>query len=244
MTAKRKKRPQQRPVGTGVGGANAYRSPKPPIERIPFFGATWYKRGIAYWTLRVVAVFLLLMLLGVSTAMTFGLGYGFWTLSVALAMRVIVLVIIAAAIVRSMIKAWSAFIRVGRSRRSGHEITLGEAAGDTSSPLARRRAGWAGSTTGVMAMMGSAVAGGFLVISVVFNFGWALVMFVSAFPVLRPGVPRPRPRPAVVRRPRHAEPTDPGSPMIRKQMPRQRVRPRFVVVRRGDRHSADSQPRA
>jgi hypothetical protein len=44
-----------------------------------------------------------------------------------------------------------------------------------------RRRGIAGAAAGASAGLGSTAAGGLLVISAVFNFGWFVVFFVSAF---------------------------------------------------------------
>lgn len=123
---------------------------------------------------------MMLFILAVACVMTGGLGYGLWRSGLPLIVRILLGLVIVAAIVRSSIKAWSAFILVGRSNGGAHPMTLAEAAGDTSSPRTRRRAGSAGAARGIAAAMGSAAAGALLVISVVANFGWFVVLFISA----------------------------------------------------------------
>jgi uncharacterized integral membrane protein len=178
MNSKRKP-PRKPPVGTPR--PVDHQALKPPIERVPGLGRTWYKRGVAYWTLRAVFVLMALFILIVGCFMTGGLGYGLWQSGLPLIVRILLFLIIVAAIVRSSIKAWSAFILVGRSNRGTHPMTLAEAAGDRSSPRERRRAGTAGAARGTAAAMGSAVSGALLVISVVANFGWFVVFLICTF---------------------------------------------------------------
>jgi hypothetical protein len=109
----------------------------PPIERIPFFGTTWYKRGGAYWARRVLAAVLMLLAFVVSALMTFGLGYGLWRQSIPLSIRIIALVVIAAAIVRSSIKTWSGFVLVGRSRQARAHLQQWYDAHGNANPFAR-----------------------------------------------------------------------------------------------------------
>lgn len=123
---------------------------------------------------------LLFIVLCVATLMTFGLGYGVWRWSAPLWVRVVVLGLAAAAIVRSSVKGWAAFIRMERAERSGRALTLAEAAGDFTDARAVRRRGMAGAAAGA-AGVGSMASSGLLVISAVFNFGWFIVLFVSAF---------------------------------------------------------------
>lgn len=124
---------------------------------------------------------LLFVGLCVACLMTFGLGYAVWLWSVPLAVRVVVLALAAAAIVRSSVKAWTAFIRVDRAERAGRALTLAQAVGDHTDARTVRRRGIAGAAAGASAGLGSTAAGGLLVISAVFNFGWFVVFFVSAF---------------------------------------------------------------
>jgi hypothetical protein len=122
-----------------------------------------------------------LFILIVGCFMTGGLGYGLWQSGLPLIVRILLFLVIVAAIVRSSIKAWSAFILVGRSNRGTNPMTLAEAAGDRSGPRERRRAGAAGAARGTAAVMGSALSGALLAISVVANFGWFIVFFVCTF---------------------------------------------------------------
>ena len=176
---RKRKPPRKPPVGTPR--PVEHRPLTPPIEPVPGLGKTWYKRGAAYWTIRVIFAVMMLFILIVGCFMTGGLVYGLWRSGLPLAVRIVFLLIIVAAIVRSSITAWSAFILVGRSNRGANPMTLAEAAGDTSSPRQRRRAGLSGAAMGTAAVMGSALSGGLLVISAVANLGWFLVLFVSAF---------------------------------------------------------------
>jgi hypothetical protein len=135
---------------------------------------------VAYWLIRVTIAGLVTFILALGCLMTWGLGYGLWRSGLPLLVRISFLLVIVAAIVRSSIRAWSAFVLVERSNRVARPMTLAEAAGDRSSPRERRRAGVAGAARGAAAI-GSAVSGALLVISVVANFGWFVVLFVCAF---------------------------------------------------------------
>jgi hypothetical protein len=180
MNSKRKP-PRKPPVGTPRPVEHQVQVLTPPIERVPGLGRTWLKRGVAYWIIRFMAAWLLTFMLAVGCVMTGGLGYGLWRSGLPLLVRLVLFLVILAAIVRSSIKAWSAFILVGRSNRGTHPMTLAEAAGDRSSPRERRRAGMAGTARGTAAVMGSALSGALLAISVVANFGWFIVFFICAF---------------------------------------------------------------
>lgn len=173
MNSKRKP-PKKPPVGTARPHPVEQYDLKPPIERVPGLGRTWVKRGPGYWTLRVIIALMLTFILIVGCFMTGGLGYGLWQSGLPLAVRILLMLVIVAAIVRSMIKAWSAFILVGRSNRTAHPITLAEAAGDTTTPRERQR-------MGVSAAVRGMASGGLLAISVVANFGWLVVPFISGF---------------------------------------------------------------
>lgn len=153
----------------------------PPIERIHGLGATWYTRGAGYWTIRTLIVFLSFIALLVGGAMTFGFGMGLWQIQAPIVVRAILLAVVFAAIVRSSIKAWSAFIRVQRSGRTSTPISIAEAADGRSFGRVKRRVGWSGAVTGTTAALGSVIAGALLVVSVAFNFGWFIVIFISAF---------------------------------------------------------------
>lgn len=162
------------------------------MERIRGLGTSWYTRGGKYWTLRVVAAFMMFLVLLFSTGMTVGFGYGLWRIGAPVWVRVLLLAVVFASIVRSSVKAWAAFIKVERGRRDGQLVTLAAAAGDAGSDRRVRRAGWAGGATGVLAAMGSGLRG-----------------------VRRAGSP-----PAVVRRPWRAQPahhlsTGSGGPGVR-----------------------------
>lgn len=175
----KRKPPRKPPVGTPRPVEP--HALKPPIERVPGLGRTWYKRGAGYWTLRAIFVLMALFILIIGCFMTGGLVYGLWQSGLPLIVRILLLVVIVAAIVRSSIKAWSALILVGQSNRGTHPMTLAEAAGDGSTARERRRAGTAGAAGGAAVAMGSAVSGALLVISVVANFGWFIVFLICTF---------------------------------------------------------------
>jgi hypothetical protein len=129
----------------------------------------------------VLIALLMCVMLCITTAMTIVLGYVRWRWSIPMAVRVALLVVVAAAIVRSSVKAWSAFIRVDRSERAGRGLTLAQAVGDHTDARTVRRRGMAGAATGATAVFGSVASGALIIISVAFNFGWFVVIFVSAF---------------------------------------------------------------
>lgn len=138
MSSKRKP-PRKPPVGTPRPAEHQVLTP--PIEVVPGLGRTWLKRGAAYWTIRFVFACMMTFILVLGCIMTGGLGYGLWRSGLPLAARFVLFLVILAAIVRSSVKAWSAFILVGHSNRGTHPMTLAEAAGDRSSLRERRRAG-------------------------------------------------------------------------------------------------------
>lgn len=178
MPGKRLKPPKRPPVGTPP----PHHVPlKPPIESIPFFGRSWVKRGTSYWILRVFAGMLMFVLFGVGCGMTFSIAYGLWVSDSVLAAKIFVYALMLAAIIRSSIKAWSAFIVVEHSNRTDAPLTLAAAAGDSTSPSDRRSRSTSAALRGSTAWMAGGAAGGLLVISVIVNFGWVVVMFASAF---------------------------------------------------------------
>ena len=178
MNAKRKP-PRKPPVGTPR--PVEHHDLKPPIERVPGLGRTWCKRGVGYWTLRVLIAWFLTFIFVLGSFMTGTLGYTLWREAMPMPVRIGILLVMLAAIVRSMIKAWSAFIVVGRSNRTSHPVTLAEAAGDTTSPRERRRMGMSAAFRGSGAVLGATLSGGLLLISVVVNFGWVVVLFICGF---------------------------------------------------------------
>lgn len=159
------------------------KSTHPHIESIPYFGTTWYRRSVSYWLRRALASVIFFFVLVIFTLMTEGLVQVIATdRSVPLLVRGIILVIIVAAIVRSVIKAWSAFNAVNRARKHGAAMSLAEASGEPPrSPRERRRSAGGGTGTGAFATAGSVAAGALLVISVVFNFGWGVVLLIVSF---------------------------------------------------------------
>lgn len=179
MTGKRLKPPKRPPAGTPPPVRHV--PLKPPIERIPFFGRSWVKRGAAYWILRVLAGILLFIVLGLSCGMTFSIAYGLWVSDLPIAAKIVIYAHMLAAIIRSSIKAWSAFIIVGRSNRTDAPMTLAEAAGDSTSPSSRRSKNTSAAFRGTTAWLAGGAAGGLLVISFIVNLGWVVVMFASAF---------------------------------------------------------------
>lgn len=178
MTGKRLKPPKRPPVGTP---APRHVLLKPPIESIPFFGRSWVKRGASYWILRVLAAMLMFVLFGIGCGMTFSIACGIWVSDWAFAAKFLIYALMLAAIIRSSIKAWSAFIVVERSNRTNAPLTLAEAAGDSTSSRDRRSRGTSAALRGSTAWMAGGVTGGLLVLSVIVNFGWVVVMFASAF---------------------------------------------------------------
>lgn len=135
------------------------------MEKLPFLGRTWYRRGWAYWFRRALWSLCTLLILVLFSLITGGLVAGIATDTIPLWVRVVILAVIAAAILRSMVIAWTAFNTVNRARRHGTAMSLAQASGETP---ARRR-------PRVL------VTGALLVISVVFNFGWGIVLFVASF---------------------------------------------------------------
>lgn len=148
------------------------------VEKIPFYGRTWYKRGVAYWLRRALAIFIMLLGLTFASLMTGGtIQYLATTTDFPLWLRVLLLIIAAAAIVHSTVKAWSALSMMNRARRKGIPLSLAEASGEPKlSYRERRRQAIRGSSGWyAIAMLGG---GGLLAISVVFNFGWFLVLII------------------------------------------------------------------
>lgn len=150
------------------------------IERIPYFGRSWYRRGPGYWVRRVV---LSLICLG----MTILLGFISWTLVDTIAVdptvplwgRALILAVVAAAIWFSSVKAWRAFNVVNRAHRQGMLVTLAEASGEPRRSDAERRRRVVARGAG----LGSAVAiggGALLVISVLFCIGWGVVILLTS----------------------------------------------------------------
>jgi hypothetical protein len=131
--------------------------------------------------IRTIFAFFLFLPLLVGCGMTGSVGYGLWQSGLPLYVRIFLLLVMVAAIVRSSIKAWSTFILVGRSNRSGRPMTLAEATGDTTSPRERRRATMSAAARGTTGWMGASLSGGLLVISAIVNLGWFAVLFVSGF---------------------------------------------------------------
>lgn len=149
------------------------------VESLPFLGRSWYRRGPGYWARRALYSVVCLLVLGLFTFIS-------WSLVQAIAtdneipwwVKVLVLAVIAAAIAYSVIRAWRALNVMNRVRRGGRAMSLAEAAG-------ARRAGRAttasGTAVGALARAGSVVGGALLVVSVVFNFGWGVVLLVMSF---------------------------------------------------------------
>jgi hypothetical protein len=153
----------------------------PAVVSLPFLGRSWHRRGPSYWLRRALWSFCCLLVLIVFSLMTGGLINAIVTDSIPMLVRILVLTLIAAAIVHSMIKAWGAFNIVNRARKQGEAVSLAQASGDNRTYRQRRRASTGGAGLGALAWAGSAAAGGLLVISVIFNFGWGVVLFLASF---------------------------------------------------------------
>jgi hypothetical protein len=138
MTGKRLKPPKRPPVGAP---ALRHVPLKPPIGSIPFFGRSWVKRDASYWILRALAAILMSVLFGIGCGMTFSIAYWIWVSDWALAAKIVIYAFMLAAIIRSSIKAWSAFIVVELSNRTDAPLTLAEAVGDSTSSSVRRSRG-------------------------------------------------------------------------------------------------------
>lgn len=146
------------------------------IERIPFFGTTWYKRGLSYWVRRIIASPLMLLALLVGTLITGGAVGALITSKASLAVRVPILLAIGSGVTYSSHKAFKAFFRAERIKKSA-EILRPGLNGDRAASRAARY-GMAGSALAALARAGSALAAALLVISVVFSLGWFAVMFL------------------------------------------------------------------
>jgi hypothetical protein len=153
----------------------------PAVVSLPFLGRSWYRRGPSYWLRRALWSFCCLLILIMFSLMTGGLINAIATDSIPMWVRILVLTLIATAIVHSMIQAWGAFNVVNRARKRGEAVSLAHASGDNRTYQQRRRASVGGAGLGALASTGSAVAGGLLVISVIFNFGWGVVLFIASF---------------------------------------------------------------
>ncbi|MGH3720296.1 MAG: hypothetical protein ACRDRI_15915 [Pseudonocardiaceae bacterium] len=153
----------------------------PVVVSLPFLGRSWYRRGPAYWLRRALWSFCCLLILIMFSLMTGGLINAIATASIPMWVRILLLTLIAAAIVRSMTKAWGAFNVVNRARQRGEAVSLAQASGDDRTYRQRRRASTGGVGLGALARAGSTAAGGLLVISVIVNFGWGVVLFLASF---------------------------------------------------------------
>jgi hypothetical protein len=145
-----------------------------PIERLPFFGTTWYRRGVAYWSRRALLSSLLLVALAGATLMLVGFVSGIEDRSIPIALRVVIYGIVLAAVVRSFIKGFQALISVERKRRAGEHFDAPDAMRSSRS----RRAGWHGAGSGAATVMGSASAGASIVLTVIGYYGWIVVWFL------------------------------------------------------------------
>jgi hypothetical protein len=150
------------------------------VESLPFLGRTWYRRGSAYWLRRALATLLMVVALVVCSLITYGVGQAVATAHIGVWARVIILIAAAAAVARSIVKAWTAFDVANRqARRQGVATTMAEAAGERrrGARERQRRAIGGSATLGALAGAGSSAL---LVISVVFNFGWAVVALLAS----------------------------------------------------------------
>lgn len=155
-------------------------NPPTTVEELPFLGKSWYKRGFSYWLRRSLFTLGTCAGLAVSATITVGLAQAIATDStVPLWARVLILVAISAAIVYSMVRAWSSLHIMNRARRRGVAMSLAEASGrPPENPQKRRRRVVSGSAgLGSAAMLGG---GALLVISMVFSIGWAIVFVVMS----------------------------------------------------------------
>lgn len=116
----------------------------------------------------------------VCSLITYGLGQAVATAHISVWARVVILIAAAAAVVRSIVKAWTAFNVANRqARRHGLAMTMAETVAERRrGARGRQRRAIGGSVTlGALAGVGS---GALLVISVVFNFGWAVVALLAS----------------------------------------------------------------
>lgn len=149
------------------------------VENLPFLGRSWYRRGASYWIRRAMITGMLLVALAVMTVMTGGLVEGIATANMPLWVRVVILIIIAAAVVRSMFKAWSAFSITNRARKRGIALSMAEVVGEphrSARKRQRRAVAW-GAGFAPLAMLGG---GALLAVSVVFNFGWGIILVIAS----------------------------------------------------------------
>jgi hypothetical protein len=153
------------------------KSTKPrPIEKLPFLGTTWYTRGAAYWFRRVLASVLMLIGLTAATAITAGLVGAIVQSNSSIAIKFVALVVIASAIIASTLRAFKAFFRVERNRKIGR-IFRPDFDSQAATSKGRRHAGVA-AIVAAITRTGSLIAGALLVVSVVFCFGWFIVLFL------------------------------------------------------------------
>jgi hypothetical protein len=150
--------------------------PLDEVESIPFFGRTWYVRGVGYHFRRVVAALLWLVTLVVATVIVYDIFDfastvrsvpGRWGWRAGFAVLLIV----------SLIRPAQAFVKGERARRAGELLRPRYVPG-----MRERRPG-GGVAVGAMARVGNPVAVALLVISAIFFYGWFLLQLYA---MLRP----------------------------------------------------------
>lgn len=152
-------------------------NPPLPIEKLPFFGTTWYTRGPAYWFRRALLSLLALLTLYGATAGMVGLFGAIVESKDPITVKVIALSVITLGISFSFVWALQEFFRAERRRRAGQLLRPG-----VSSQLATQRGrqyGALGAALAVGARGGSLIAGVLFVVSIIFCYGWLVVFFIN-----------------------------------------------------------------
>lgn len=145
--------------------------PADEVERVPFFGTTWYTHGIGYWFRRVLAA--LLMLAGLLTAFAFEYAaFSIGSTFSAAPARWAWYITFAVLLVVSFVRPTRAALDARRRRKAGLVLR------PDYTPGMSTRAGGGGAGVGYLATTGSVAAGAFLLVSVVFFFGWFVFLFL------------------------------------------------------------------
>lgn len=146
------------------------------VEQVPFFGRTWYKRGIAYWLRRVVGVVMMAGTVAALFAVTVVVGKGIDEASRTGFHVVFILWLIYS------IATFAYHIR--RHVRRWHNIDLLRK--DRPLPKWGLRLARGGPAVGIMAYAGSALAAFFLALGAVFTVGMALAFLIISFDPVPP----------------------------------------------------------
>lgn len=150
--------------------------PVEDVESIPFFGRTWYVRGIDYHFRRIVAALLWLITLVVATVIVYDI-FDFASTVHSLPERWSWRVGSSVLLIVSLIRPAQAFVKGERARRAGQLLRPHYVPG-----MRERRPG-GGVAMGAMARTGNPVAGALLFISAVIFYGWFLLQMYT---MLRP----------------------------------------------------------